>query len=37
VVKRLRQKLHDAADEPQHIFTEPNVGYRMMKSDRDAG
>ncbi len=36
VVKRLRQKLHDDAGEPQHIFTVPRVGYRMMKGDSGA-
>ena len=35
VVKRLRQKLHDDAGEPQHIFTVPRVGYRMLKGDSD--
>ncbi len=35
VVKRLRQKLSDDAGEPQHIFTVPRVGYRMMKADSD--
>ena len=29
VVKRLRGKLGDAADQPIYIFTEPRVGYRM--------
>ena len=29
VVKRLRRKLGDAADNPRYIFTEPRVGYRM--------
>ena len=29
VVKRLRGKLGDAANQPTYIFTEPRVGYRM--------
>ncbi|MCY3783203.1 MAG: ATP-binding protein [Chloroflexi bacterium] len=29
VVKRLRRKLGDDADNPKFIFTEPRVGYRM--------
>ena len=31
VVKRLRRKLGDAADNPTYIFTEPRVGYRMAR------
>ena len=31
IVKRLRQKLGDDARNPQYIFTEPRVGYRMRK------
>ena len=31
VVKRLRQKLGDSANEPRYILTEPRVGYRMGK------
>ena len=31
VVKRLRQKLGDDADDPTYIFTMPRVGYRMPK------
>ena len=31
VVKRLRRKLGDAADNPAFIFTEPRVGYRMAR------
>ena len=31
IVKRLRQKLGDDAHNPQYIFTEPRVGYRMRK------
>ena len=31
VVKRLRRKLRDAADNPTYVFTEPRVGYRMAK------
>ncbi len=32
VVKRLRQKLGDDANDPKYIFTEPRVGYRMERS-----
>jgi DNA-binding response OmpR family regulator/signal transduction histidine kinase len=32
VVKRLRQKLSDDANDPKYIFTEPGVGYRMERS-----
>ena len=31
VVKRLRRKLGDDAGSPTYIFTEPRVGYRMLK------
>ncbi len=31
VVKRLRRKLDDHADNPRYIFTESRVGYRMIK------
>ncbi len=31
VVKRLRRKIGDDADNPAFIFTEPRVGYRMAK------
>ena len=33
VVKRLRRKLGDDADEPVYIFTHPRVGYRMVAGD----
>ena len=33
VVKRLRRKLGDDADNPRHIFTEPRVGYRMATGE----
>ena len=33
VVKRLRRKLGDDADNPTYVFTEPRVGYRMAKSE----
>ena len=36
VVKRLRRKLSDDAQNPTYIFTEPRVGYRMA-ADRDSG
>ncbi len=32
VVKRVRQKLGDDANNPRYIFTEPRVGYRMERS-----
>ena len=35
VVKRLRRKLRDAADNPTYVFTEPRVGYRMAKGETD--
>ena len=31
VVKRLRRKMGDDADNPAFIFTEPRVGYRMAR------
>ncbi len=34
VVKKLRRKLGDDADNPTYIFTEPRVGYRMPKGKR---
>ena len=34
VVKRLRRKLRDAADNPTYVFTEPRVGYRMPKGEK---
>ena len=33
VVKRLRRKLGDDAGNPRYIFSEPRVGYRMVKSE----
>ena len=36
VVKRLRRKLGDDAQDPTYIFTEPRVGYRLAKP-RGAG
>ena len=35
VVKRLRRKLGDDADNPSYVFTEPRVGYRMPKGDTE--
>ena len=35
VVKRLRRKLGDDAQDPTYIFTEPRVGYRMAAGDRE--
>ena len=31
IVKRLRRKLGDDADDPAYIFTKRRVGYRMPK------
>ena len=31
VVQRLRRKFGDDANDPRYIFTEPHVGYRMIK------
>ena len=31
IIGRLRRKLGDDATDPQYIFTEPRVGYRMAK------
>ena len=33
IVRRLRRKLGDAADNPGYIFAEPTVGYRMEKGE----
>jgi DNA-binding response OmpR family regulator/anti-sigma regulatory factor (Ser/Thr protein kinase) len=33
LVKRLRRKLGDDADDPRYIFTEPRVGYRIGKPE----
>ena len=33
VVKRLRRKLGDNADNPAYIFTEPRVGYLMARGE----
>ena len=33
IVKRLRRKLGDDARNPEYIFTEPHVGYRMRKGE----
>ena len=33
VVKNLRRKLGDDADNPTYIFNEPRVGYRMAKGE----
>ena len=33
IVRRLRRKLGDAADNPGYIFAEPSVGYRMEKGE----
>ena len=34
VVKNLRSKLGDTADNPSYIFNEPRVGYRMERGSR---
>ena len=33
MVRRLRRKLGDDADNPKFISTEPRVGYRMRKGE----
>ncbi len=33
MVRRLRRKLGDNADNPRHIITEPRVGYRMAEGE----
>ena len=33
IVKRLRRKLGDDANNPTYILNEPRVGYRMEKGD----
>ncbi len=33
IVRRLRRKLGDDADNPTYIFTEPRVGYRMSEGE----
>ena len=33
VIKQLRRKLGDNADQPSYIFSEPRVGYRMAKPE----
>ena len=35
IVSKLRRKLGDDADNPIYIFTEPRVGYRMPKGERE--
>ena len=35
IVRRLRRKLGDDAENPTYIFTEPRVGYRMPKGEGD--
>ena len=34
IVRKLRNKLGDDADNPTYIFTEPRVGYRMPEGER---
>ena len=36
IVKRLRRKLGDDADNPEYILTEPSVGYRMPEGKEEA-
>jgi len=36
IVKQLRQKLGDNADEPTYIFNVPRVGYRMPKPEAES-
>ena len=33
IVRRLRRKLGDDADNPAYIFAEPSIGYRMERSE----
>ena len=33
IVKSLRRKLGDDADDPTYILNEPRVGYRMEKGE----
>ena len=35
VVKKLRSKLGDNAQNPRYVFTEPRVGYRMAKEETE--
>ena len=37
VVKNLRRKLSDDADNPAYIINEPRVGYRMPKGGHTSG
>ena len=34
VIKNIRQKLGDDANDPTYIFSQPRVGYRMPKGQR---
>ncbi len=36
IVRKLRRKLRDAAENPTYIFTEPRVGYRMPRGKSPA-
>ena len=36
-VKRLRRKLGDDADSPAYILTEPRVGFRMPREEKETG
>ena len=33
-ISSIRRKLGDNAEYPAHIFTEPRVGYRMPKGEK---
>ena len=35
IVRKLRLKLGDDADNPTYIFTEPRVGYRMLRGESE--
>ncbi len=37
VIKNLRRKLRDDADNPAYVFNDPRVGYRMPRGEEDAG
>ena len=34
IVRRLRRKLGEDADNPGYIFAEPRIGYRMAEAEQ---